>query len=151
MWKHCAGSNSRSNHERENPHEKHEIVSHGGGSDTVHHWTTEAGATTYDQFIADQKIAKRAEKSEAGQRRLDWWRDARFGMFIHWGPSSLAGSEISLSKQFYDDTGEHKLDNPRPSATPDHPEHRVWFDWFGPPVPRVVYDNLHKSFYPGHV
>ena len=111
--------------------------------------TGHAAPTTYEQFLADQKTAKRAEKSEAGQHRLDWWRDARFGMFIHWGPSSLAGSEISLSKQFYDDTGENKRDNPRPSAAPDHPEHRIWFDWFGPPVPREVYDNLHKSFYPG--
>jgi hypothetical protein len=46
-----------------------------------------APSTSYDQFIADHKVANRAEKSAAGQRRLDWWRDARFGMFIHWDPS----------------------------------------------------------------
>ncbi len=27
--------------------------------------------------------------------RLEWWREARFGMFIHWGPVSLKGTEIS--------------------------------------------------------
>jgi len=26
--------------------------------------------------------------------RLRWWADARFGMFIHWGPVSLTGHEI---------------------------------------------------------
>ena len=30
--------------------------------------------------------------------RLAWWRDARFGMFIHWGPVSLVGTEISWSR-----------------------------------------------------
>ena len=30
--------------------------------------------------------------------RLQWWREARFGMFIHWGPVSLQGTEISWSR-----------------------------------------------------
>lgn len=30
--------------------------------------------------------------------RLSWWREARFGMFIHWGPVSLKGTEISWSR-----------------------------------------------------
>lgn len=30
--------------------------------------------------------------------RLAWWRDARFGMFVHWGPVSLRGTEISWSR-----------------------------------------------------
>jgi alpha-L-fucosidase len=30
--------------------------------------------------------------------RLDWWRKARFGMFIHWGPVSLRGTEIGWSR-----------------------------------------------------
>lgn len=29
---------------------------------------------------------------------LTWWRDARFGMFIHWGPVSISGQEISWSR-----------------------------------------------------
>ena len=31
--------------------------------------------------------------------RTAWWRAARFGMFIHWDMSSLAGTEISWSRQ----------------------------------------------------
>jgi len=30
--------------------------------------------------------------------RLEWWRQARFGMFIHWGPVSLKGTEIGWSR-----------------------------------------------------
>ena len=29
---------------------------------------------------------------------LRWWADARLGMFIHWGPVSLKGTEISWSR-----------------------------------------------------
>ena len=32
------------------------------------------------------------------QERLEWWKDARFGMFIHWGPVSLKGTEIGWSR-----------------------------------------------------
>ena len=31
-------------------------------------------------------------------RRLDWFRQARVGMFIHWGPVSLKGTEIGWSR-----------------------------------------------------
>jgi alpha-L-fucosidase len=30
--------------------------------------------------------------------RLQWWQEARFGMFIHWGPVSLKGTEIGWSR-----------------------------------------------------
>jgi len=31
-------------------------------------------------------------------KKLEWWQDARFGMFIHWGPVSLKGTEIGWSR-----------------------------------------------------
>lgn len=110
-----------------------------------------ATPTTFEQFLADQKVANRSQKSEAGQRRVDWWRDARFGMFIHWNPSSVVGCEISWSKQFYPDTGENLKPNPRPGPglMGINEWSEPWLDWFHPPVPGEVYDNLYKSFYPG--
>ena len=30
--------------------------------------------------------------------RLRWWEQARFGMFVHWGPVSLRGTEIGWSR-----------------------------------------------------
>ena len=29
---------------------------------------------------------------------LSWWREARFGLFVHWGPVSLRGTEIGWSR-----------------------------------------------------
>ena len=105
--------------------------------------------SSFDQFWADAQKLHRADKSEASQKRLDWWRAARFGMFIHWDPSSVAVSEISWSKQFYPDDGEHLLNNPRPSVNAAKSEVHDWRGWFKPAVPGEIYDNLYKSFYPG--
>jgi alpha-L-fucosidase len=33
------------------------------------------------------------ESSENFEKRMSWWRDAKFGMFIHWGPYAVAGGE----------------------------------------------------------
>jgi len=30
-------------------------------------------------------------QNTAHYKKMDWWRDARFGMFIHWGPYSILG------------------------------------------------------------
>ncbi|PZU08251.1 alpha-L-fucosidase [Sphingomonas sp.] len=34
-----------------------------------------------------------AEAGKTRDQRLAWWRDARFGAFIHWGPYSVLGGE----------------------------------------------------------
>src|SRR5690349_5078389 len=36
--------------------------------------------------------------------RLDWWRDARFGMFIHWGLYAIPAGE--WKGQYYERIGE---------------------------------------------
>jgi len=59
------------------------------------------------------------------EQRLQWWREARFGMFIHWGPVSLKGTEISWSRG----------------------AERRGIEGKGE-VPAEVYDNLYKQFNP---
>ncbi len=39
-----------------------------------------------------------AERELLIDHRMDWWTQAKFGMFIHWGPVSLKGTEISWSR-----------------------------------------------------
>jgi len=40
-----------------------------------------------------------AEKKPVGnEKKIEEWKDARFGMFIHWGPVSLKGTEIGWSR-----------------------------------------------------
>ncbi len=98
----------------------------------------------------DANIKNLKEKSVIAQNRSEWFRNAKLGMFIHWNPSSVAAAEISWSKQFYDNDGELLLKNPRPTL--EHcktQEHTEWISWFKPGVPKEIYDNLYKSFYPG--
>ena len=59
------------------------------------------------------------------EARLQWWRDAKFGLFIHWGPASLSGKEISWARRG------HPF---------DHVGHEA--------VDAEVYDNLYKKFNP---
>lgn len=40
-----------------------------------------------------------AEKKPIGnEKKIEEWKDARFGMFIHWGPVTLKGTEIGWSR-----------------------------------------------------
>jgi len=58
--------------------------------------------------------------------RMQWWREARFGLFIHWGPVSLKGTEIGWSRG-----GERRGTGGAPGQ-----------------IPVDVYDNLYKEFNP---
>ena len=64
---------------------------------------------TVEDAWRDAQIKGLKQKSPEAQQRSQWFRDARLGMFIHWNMSSVVCSEISWSKQFYDDDGEHLL------------------------------------------
>lgn len=109
-----------------------------------------AQSYTTDDAWKDAQIANLKEKSEVAQQRSQWFRDARLGMFIHWDPSSVCGTEISWSKQFYPDDGENLQHNPRPTLKDaSTQEHTDWISWFKPAIPGRIYDNLYKSFYPG--
>jgi alpha-L-fucosidase len=39
-----------------------------------------------------------AGEHQTAEENLRWWQEARFGMFIHWGPVSLRGAEIGWSR-----------------------------------------------------
>lgn len=43
--------------------------------------------------------ASRAQQESSADRRLDWWKEARFGMFIHWGVYSLYGGVYQGHRQ----------------------------------------------------
>ena len=108
-----------------------------------------AADRSFEQFWTDAQKEKRADKSAAAQKRIDWWLDARFGMFIHWNMVSLMGSEISFSRESYDGgLGSSTNLNPRAALTKGS-EYEGWLDGMMPSIPKEVYDNLYKSFYPG--
>ena len=65
---------------------------------------------------------------QAKPEDLQWWRDAKLGVFICWGPVSIVGTEIGWSRK-----------GPRPG-------HRTTQARSGVPV--ETYDNLYKKFNP---
>jgi len=48
--------------------------------------------------ITGLKIDSAAETGAQRDARMQWWREGRFGMFVHWGPVSLRGTEIGWSR-----------------------------------------------------
>jgi len=61
----------------------------------------------------------------ASEAEMEWWTDARFGIFVHWGPSSML--ECSMS------WGRH---GPRPQHSTDGKVTKG--------IPQEVYDNQYK-------
>ena len=50
-------------------------------------------------FLAVNAFAQGDETAPAVDKQsLTQWQDMRFGMFIHWGPVSLKGTEIGWSR-----------------------------------------------------
>jgi alpha-L-fucosidase len=64
----------------------------------------------------------------AAADRIAWWLDAKFGLFIHWGPVSVSGTEIGWSRAG---------------------DRRGFWGSKGTEVPTERYDNLYKEFNPG--
>ena len=51
--------------------------------------------------VPENLIARQASSSgslNGNEKKIEEWKDARFGMFIHWGPVSLKGTEIGWSR-----------------------------------------------------
>ncbi|WP_125206231.1 alpha-L-fucosidase [Capsulimonas corticalis] len=89
---------------------------------TKHFWNTAAASL----LLMGAALAGPAQAQGPAQTdpHMQWWRDARFGMFIHWGPISVMGQEISWSR------------SPGPGgANPGG-------------IPAATYDNLYKQFNP---
>ena len=63
----------------------------------------------------------------APKAAIERWKDLRFGMFIHWGPVSIVGTEIGWSRG-----GERRGRNDKTTGN----------------VPVEVYDNLYRMFNP---
>ncbi|KXX71094.1 alpha-L-fucosidase [Flammeovirga sp. SJP92] len=47
--------------------------------------------------FACNSVKKTEEVKLTDDERMEWWRDARFGMFIHWGAYSMLGGEYQDS------------------------------------------------------
>lgn len=82
--------------------------------------TVSAGVCAQEPAPDDKPYLKAPEQD------MQWWREARFGMFVHWGPVSLKGTEIGWSRG-----GERRGTDGNKGE-----------------IPVEVYDNLYKEFNP---
>jgi alpha-L-fucosidase len=76
-------------------------------------------------FVATVAFAADTTSPAPTNSRMAWWREARFGMFIHYGPVTLTGQEISWSR------ANSNTNCPNKGKTPVE-----------------VYDNLYKEYNP---
>jgi alpha-L-fucosidase len=76
-------------------------------------------------LLAFERFAVATPDSDLRGKALTQWQSNRFGMFIHWGPVSLTGQEISWSR------ANSNTNCPNNGATPVE-----------------VYDHLYKNFNP---
>jgi len=68
-----------------------------------------------------------ADYLNASDQDIQKWRDMKFGLFIHWGPVSLKGTEIGWSRG-----GERRGRKDKSTGS----------------IPVEIYDNLYKQFNP---
>lgn len=52
-------------------------------------------------FLICQTLQGFSQHQISQSERLKWWQDSKMGLFIHWGPVSLIGKEISWSRAGY--------------------------------------------------
>jgi alpha-L-fucosidase len=57
----------------------------------------QAAVANIDWFTFDEDLT--GISTMATDAEMQWWRDAKFGMFIHWDMSSVGGVEISWDRQ----------------------------------------------------
>ncbi|MGV8134050.1 MAG: alpha-L-fucosidase [Mangrovibacterium sp.] len=50
----------------------------------------------FARSFAQNEVAEK--RSVGNEQKIEEWKDARFGMFIHWGPVSIKGTEIGWSR-----------------------------------------------------
>ena len=58
----------------------------------------------------EEKVNYLEESKESFDQRMKWWRDARFGMFIHWGVYSIPAGEYN-GKEIKGNNGEWIMNN----------------------------------------
>ncbi len=63
-------------------------------------WTLLFLLLTVVPLLRAQKVisSKPDETAEEYEMRMKWWKEAKFGIFIHWGPVSIVGTEIGWSR-----------------------------------------------------
>jgi alpha-L-fucosidase len=79
------------------------------------------------------------ESKEQRDERMQWFRDAKFGLFVHWGPCSITATEISWGRDAV------RTMDIRDGQKPSENIEKYGYDFF---IPGDLYDSLYKYFNP---
>ena len=82
---------------------------------------------SYVEIVNAGSSSESANFLKANEQDVQQWREMKFGLFIHWGPVSLKGTEIGWSRG-----GERRGRNDKSTGS----------------IPVEIYDNLYKQFNP---
>jgi alpha-L-fucosidase len=56
------------------------------------------GQATKEEIVDLSKVPQINETPEQRDARMQWFRDAKYGLFIHWGPCSVSANEIGWGR-----------------------------------------------------
>jgi alpha-L-fucosidase len=82
---------------------------------------------SYVEIVNAVSSSESANFLKANEQDVQQWREMKFGLFIHWGPVSLKGTEIGWSRG-----GERRGRKDKSTGS----------------IPVEIYDNLYKHFNP---
>ena len=93
------------------------------------------------------RVSSGKEAADPPEDRLGWFRDAKFGMFIHWGPYSVLGGEWRGNDCRFQDAENYHTTARRRRLTP------VGSNWLGAvhtfeAVDAVGFDQVERSWLP---
>jgi len=112
------------------------------------------GAVAWSGICAAADKAQDAQPPALGATMADyqWWRDARFGIFIHWGPGALLhrnGLARENPPPGHPPYSEKSYNAARLPVPPEiHDGSYLKYAERGGKVPVAVYDNLYRVFNP---
>ncbi|MHC4961728.1 MAG: alpha-L-fucosidase [Planctomycetota bacterium] len=84
----------------------------------------------YRVYKKDSSTADKSFDLDAHKQKISEWQDLKYGLFVHWGPCSVAGIEIGWARKA-----------PRQGEGIG-----TWYP--GNSIPAEQYDNLYKQFNP---
>ncbi|HOW64676.1 MAG TPA: alpha-L-fucosidase [Candidatus Paceibacterota bacterium] len=89
--------------------------------------TTGWAQSNKDQVVDLSRVPQIHETTGERDARMQWFRDAKFGMFIHWGPCTVGDREIGWGRQ-----ANRPWDINQHGPRTDDPEYDHYFKRFNP-------------------
>ncbi len=95
-------------------------------------------ATGWARAADLSKVPQMSETKAQRDERMQWFRDAKFGMFIHWGPCSIGKVEIGWGRKANRPWDINGIQTPR-TDDPVYDKYLLVYEW---PAEGLAFDPL---------